>query len=200
MCNNFKPDCRYGNRNNNLCGNVHCPNEMSCGSLCVQKKTFQSQSLGRNNYQCPQCTPSSQMRSIVCGKHANSFLLLYDQKFCCFELRSTKRQFKMVLWMFTVLAGIVQDKSVSSSTLGKGMVKTVTIVYNKQRVATLLKFFARTKIRQLCRLAARGNFVLQTSRVVTTKMETISVFEKTFLRIKISYTHTFATKGTNLFI
>ena len=49
----FTPDCGYDNSTIILIGDVYCPNTKCSGRLCLQKKT--SPSLGRSDYQCPQC-------------------------------------------------------------------------------------------------------------------------------------------------
>ena len=56
----FIPDCGYDTRTIILIGDVYCPNTKCLGKLCLHKKTFQS--LGRSDYQCPQCAS-------VCGTH-----------------------------------------------------------------------------------------------------------------------------------
>ena len=42
MCSTFTPDCRYDKSLINLITNVFCPNTMSSGILCLDKKTFHS--------------------------------------------------------------------------------------------------------------------------------------------------------------
>ena len=57
-------DCGYDNSPIILIGDVHCPNTKCLGILCLHKKNFQS--LGRSDYQCPQCA--------MCVKYAIFFL------------------------------------------------------------------------------------------------------------------------------
>ena len=49
--------CRYDNSNIEDIGKVYCPNTI----LRVPKKTFHS--LGKNDYHCPQCPSTCQLRS-----------------------------------------------------------------------------------------------------------------------------------------
>ena len=53
FCSAFTPDCGYDNSTFILIGDVYCTNTKCLGKLCLHKKTFQS--LGRSDYQCPQC-------------------------------------------------------------------------------------------------------------------------------------------------
>ena len=53
MCSAFTPDCGYDKSTIILIGDVFCPNTKCLGKICLHKKTFQS--LGRSDYQCPQC-------------------------------------------------------------------------------------------------------------------------------------------------
>ena len=53
LCSAFTPDCGYDNSTIILIGDVYCTNTKCLGKLCLYKKTFQS--LGRSDYQCPQC-------------------------------------------------------------------------------------------------------------------------------------------------
>ena len=72
-CSTFTPDCGYDNSVNILIGDVFCPNTKCLGKLCRHKKTFQS--LGRSDYQCPQCASVCQVRNITFEKQTNSFFL-----------------------------------------------------------------------------------------------------------------------------
>ena len=67
------PDCGYDNTTIILIGDVYCPNTKSLGKLCLHKKTFQS--LGRSDYQCPQCGSVCQVRNILFEDQTNSFFL-----------------------------------------------------------------------------------------------------------------------------
>ena len=73
MCGAFTPDCGYDNSIFILIGDVYCPNTKSPGELCMHKKTFES--LGRSDYQCPQCASVCQMRNIPFEDQKNSFFL-----------------------------------------------------------------------------------------------------------------------------
>ena len=73
MCSAFTPDCGYDNSTIIFIGDVHCPNTKCSGRLCLLKKTFQS--LGRSDYQCPQCASVCQVRNIPFEGQRNSFLL-----------------------------------------------------------------------------------------------------------------------------
>ena len=64
MCSAFTPDCGYDNSTIILIGDVYCPYTKCSGRLCLHKKTFQS--LGRSDYQCPQCASVCQVRNIPC--------------------------------------------------------------------------------------------------------------------------------------
>ena len=66
-------DCAYDNSAIMLIGDVYCPNAKCLGKLCLNKKTFQS--LGRSDYQCPQCGPVCQVRNILFEDQTNSFFL-----------------------------------------------------------------------------------------------------------------------------
>ena len=73
MCSAFTPDCWYDNSTITLIGDVYCPNTKCLGELCLHKKTFES--LGRSNYQCPQCGSVCQVRNIPFEEQTNSFFL-----------------------------------------------------------------------------------------------------------------------------
>ena len=62
MCCAFTPDCGYDNSTIILIGDVYCPNTKRLGKLFLHKKTIQS--LGRSDYQCPQCSSVCQVRNI----------------------------------------------------------------------------------------------------------------------------------------
>ena len=79
----FTPDCVYDNSTIILVGDVYCPNTKSSGKVCLHKKTFQS--LGRSDYQCPQCGPVCQVRNIPFEGQTNSFLLSLGQGVYSFE-------------------------------------------------------------------------------------------------------------------
>ena len=62
MCSAFTPDCGYYKSTILLIGDVYCPNTKCSGKFCLHKKTFES--LGRSDYQCPQCASVCQVRNI----------------------------------------------------------------------------------------------------------------------------------------
>ena len=82
MCSAFTPDCGYDNSTIILIGDVYCPNTMCSGKLC-HKKTFQS--LGRSDYQCPQCESVCQARNIPFEDQTNSFFLSLGQGVYIFQ-------------------------------------------------------------------------------------------------------------------
>ena len=76
-------DCGYDNSTIILIGDVHCPNTKCLGKLCQHKKTFQS--VGRSDYQCPQCASVCQVRNIPFEDQTNSFFLSFGAVVCIFE-------------------------------------------------------------------------------------------------------------------
>ena len=83
MCKAFNPDCGYDKSTVILIGDVYCPNTKCLRKLCLHKKTFQS--LGRNDYQCPQCGSVCQVRNIPFDGQTNSFFLSPSQGVYIFE-------------------------------------------------------------------------------------------------------------------
>ena len=83
MCSAFTPDFGYDNSTVTLIGDVYCSNTKSLGKLCLHKKTFQS--LGRNDYQCPQCGFVCQVRNTPFEDQTNFFFLTFGQKVYIFE-------------------------------------------------------------------------------------------------------------------
>ena len=73
----FTPDCGNDNSTIILIGDVYCPIAKCAGKLCLHKKIFQS--LGRSDYQCPQCASVCQVRNIFFEHHTNSFFLSFSQ-------------------------------------------------------------------------------------------------------------------------
>ena len=67
-------DCGYDNSTTILIGDVYCPNIKCSGRLCLHKKTFES--LGRSDYQCPQCGSLCQVRNIPFEEQTFLFLSL----------------------------------------------------------------------------------------------------------------------------
>ena len=82
MCSAFTLDCGYDNSTIILIGHVSCPNTKCSGRLLL-KKTFQS--LGRSDYQCPQCGSVCQVRNIPFEDQTNSFFLSLVQGLYIFE-------------------------------------------------------------------------------------------------------------------
>ena len=76
-------DCGYDNSAIILIGDVYCPNTKCLGKLCLDKKTFQS--LGRSDYQCPQCASVCQVRNIPFEDQTNSFFLSFGPGVYIFE-------------------------------------------------------------------------------------------------------------------
>ena len=56
---------------------MYCPNTKCSGKLCLYKKTFQS--LGRSDYQCPQCASVCQVRNIFFEDQHNFFFWSFAQ-------------------------------------------------------------------------------------------------------------------------
>ena len=83
MCSAFTPDCGYDNSTIILIGDVYCPNAKCSGKLCRHKKTFQS--LGRSDYQCPQCASVCKVRCILFEDPTNSFFLSFGEGVYNFE-------------------------------------------------------------------------------------------------------------------
>ena len=83
MCSAFTPDCTYDNSANIIMGDVYCPNTKCLGKFCLHKKTFQS--LGRSDYQCPQCASVCQVRNIPFEDQTNSFFLSIGRGVYIFE-------------------------------------------------------------------------------------------------------------------
>ena len=103
MCSAFNPDCGYDNSTIILFVDVYCPNTKCSGKLWVHKKTFQS--LGRSDYQCPQCASVCQVCNISFEDQTNSFSCRLAKGFTF--LKRVQNQFKMLLEMCIVLASIV---------------------------------------------------------------------------------------------
>ena len=83
MCTEFTPDCGYDNSTIVFIGDVYCQNRKCSGKFCLHKKTFQS--LGRSDYQCPQCASVCQVRNIPFEDQTTSFFLSLGQGVCIFE-------------------------------------------------------------------------------------------------------------------
>ena len=83
MCSAFTSDCGYDNSTIIPIGDVYSPNTKRLGKLCLHKKTFQS--LGRSDYQCPQCGSVCHVRNILFEDQTNSFFLSLGQGLYIFE-------------------------------------------------------------------------------------------------------------------
>ena len=79
----FTSDCGFDNSTFFLIGDVYCPNTKCLGKFGLHKKTFQS--LGRSNYQCPQCACVCQIRNIPFEDQINSFFLSFGPGVYIFE-------------------------------------------------------------------------------------------------------------------
>ena len=90
MCSAFTPACGYDNSTNILIGDVYCPNAKCLGKKCLHKKTFQS--LGRSDYQRPQCGSVCQVRNVPFEEQSNSFFLSLGQGVYIFEERPKSNQ------------------------------------------------------------------------------------------------------------
>ena len=73
MCSSFTPDCGYDKSPISFIGDVFCPNTKCLGKFCLNKKTFQS--LGRSDYQCPECLSVCQVNNFRFEDQTNSFFL-----------------------------------------------------------------------------------------------------------------------------
>ena len=91
MCSAFTPECTYNNSAIIIVGNVYCPNTKFLGKFCLNKKTFQS--LGRSDYQCPQCASVCQIGNIPFEDQTNSFFSTLGSVVSF--LKGVHNQFKM---------------------------------------------------------------------------------------------------------
>ena len=83
MCSAFTPDGGYDNSTVIFIGDVYCPNTKRLGKFCLHKKTFQS--LGRSDYQLPQCGSVCRVQNNPFEDQTNSFFLLLGQGVYIFE-------------------------------------------------------------------------------------------------------------------
>ena len=83
MSSAFIHGCGYDNSNIILLGDMYCPNKNCSSKLCLHKKTFQS--LGRSDYQSPQCASTCRVRNIPFEGQTNSFFLSFGQGAYNFE-------------------------------------------------------------------------------------------------------------------
>ena len=105
MCSTFTPDSGYDNSTIILIGDVYCPKTKCFGKLCLHKRTFQS--LGRSDYQCPQCGSVCQVRNIP-FEEQTPFSCRSVKEFTF--LKREQSQFKKLLEMCVVLASIVSTE------------------------------------------------------------------------------------------
>ena len=107
MCSAFTPVCGYDNSTISLTGDVYCPNTKCLGKLCLHKKTFES--LGRSDYQCPQCASVCQVRNIPFEDATNSFFcrLVKGLTF----LKRIQNQFEISLEMCIVPVSFVSTEN-----------------------------------------------------------------------------------------
>ena len=103
MCSAFTSDSGFNKSTTLLIGDVYCPNTKCLGKFCLHKKTLQS--LGRSDYQYPQCGSVCQRRIIPFEDQTSSFFCRLVKEFTF--LKRAQNQFKMLLEMSIVLANIV---------------------------------------------------------------------------------------------
>ena len=77
------PECGYDNSTFILFGDAYCPNTKCSGKLCLNKKTIKS--LGRSDFQRPQCASVCQVRKVPFKDQTNSFFLSSGQGLYVFE-------------------------------------------------------------------------------------------------------------------
>ena len=99
-------DCAYDSSAIIIIGDVYCPNTKCLRNFCLHKKTFQS--LGRSDYQCPQCASVCQVRNVSFEDQTNSFFLSFGAG--VFEESVKLIPKKMLLEMCIVLASIVSTE------------------------------------------------------------------------------------------
>ena len=106
MCSAFTRDCGHDNSTVILIGDVYCPDTKCLGKLGLHKKTFQS--LGRSDYQCPQCASVCQVRNIPFEEQTNSFSCRLVKEFTF--LTRVQNQFQISLEMCIVPVSIVSTQ------------------------------------------------------------------------------------------
>ena len=99
-------DCAYDNSNIILIGDVYCPNTECSGRICLHKKSFQS--LGRSDYQYPQCGSVCQVHNVPFEEQINCFFCRLVKEFIF--SKKEQSQFKKLLEMCFVLASIVSTQ------------------------------------------------------------------------------------------
>ena len=133
---------------------------MCSGILCVHKKT---DSLERNDYQCPQCKSLCQVHNTPFEQPTISFSLNCDQGICIFE--ETQTSIQNLLEMCFVQDA--QTKSVFICQLTKILVST-TVKIAKPALMRWI-FLLGTKNQHSCGSVVMIHIALQEKRVVTTK-------------------------------
>ena len=83
ICSAFTPDCGNDDSTIIVIGDVYCTKTKCLGKLSLHKKTFQS--LGRSDYQCPQCESVCQVPNFHFEDPAISFFLSLGQGVYIFE-------------------------------------------------------------------------------------------------------------------
>ena len=83
MCSAFTPYCGYDSSSIIFIVDVYCLNKKCSGNLCRHKNTFHT--LGRSDYQCPQCASVCQVRNFPFEDQTNSFFLSLDKRAYIFE-------------------------------------------------------------------------------------------------------------------
>ena len=83
MSSAFTPDCVYENSTIILIGDVYCSNTKWLGKFCLHKKTFQS--VGRSDYQNPQCASACHVRKKFFENQISSFFLSFGHRVYIFE-------------------------------------------------------------------------------------------------------------------
>ena len=106
MCSAFTPDCGYYNSTINLIGDVYCPITKCSGKVYQHKKTVES--LGRSDYQCPQCASVCQVRNIPFEDQTNFFFCRPAKGFTF--LKRIRNQFKMSLEVCIVPVNIASTE------------------------------------------------------------------------------------------
>ena len=144
MCSIFNPDFCSENSIIEFIGNVHCPNKACLGNSACTERLSSLSAAAIINIQVARPRANCAM-----------FLLIFKQTRipCCVIkgftfLMSHKNQFETLLEMSFVLAGIVPDKSVSTSKHEKRTLKAVTNVRKAKRAVTFWLIYLRTKSRQ----------------------------------------------------
>ena len=139
MCSN---DFAYDNSIIILIGDVYCPITKCLGKLCLHKKTFQS--LGRSDYQCPQCGSVCQARNIPLKNKETPFSCRLVQGFTF--LKRGENQFRKLLEMCIVLASIVStERNVNLLVVMQQLQDPFMVVESVEPGCLFTKFLSRYK-------------------------------------------------------